>query len=229
MKVIKFNIAVIAFVMFLIGCDLKKDTTIETKANAYANVVKEYDPSDSITTFSYWINENEADVYQIGFNKDTVSQYKYKINKLYHNYTYYDKAGNIEKIYQYIKLKGNFRINESLKFSSNNEIVRDESDVIETKINENHIVILNHNKSIYNKLRVIAGDTLTFEREKWQNVDTLVSFTDSIVVPFSYQNRCCIVQLITTDKAGNDLSGRDFFFDVNTLKCRDIKKSLVCE
>ncbi|MFN7911777.1 MAG: hypothetical protein ACK5QC_08115 [Bacteroidota bacterium] len=229
MKINKLYIISIALSTLLVACNFANDNEDKKEPTSYVNVVKEYDPKDSVTTFSYWINDNEADVYQIGFNKDTIKQYKYRISKYYHNYTFYNKAGGINKMYQYIKLGGNFRTNESIEFNSNNEIIREESDLIDYKVNPSHLTLFNHNKNIYNKIRILVGDTLTFEREKWLTADTLVSFADSIIVPYSYGNRCCIVQLITTDKEGNDKSGRDFFFDVNTLKCRDIRKSLVCE
>lgn len=223
------TIKTLTFICTILLCISCENEAEKIKDRKYIEVTKEFDTNDSITTYTYWLNRNEAQVFQIGYKKDTVAFYQYEISDLYHNYTFFNTNGSIQKIKQYLEVNGKMRINELVEFDEKGTLIQRTANYITFDVNKDSIFLKSPDSLFFNKLRVLIGDKITFDRNKWAKIDTIISYRSYIAVPLKYKGRKCVFQAIKSDEFGTDKNGQDFYFDIDNLMCRDIKKSLICD
>lgn len=184
--------------------------------------------NDSTTEYSFWINKSEAICY-IVFRQDTIERYRYLETSGYAHYSYFNKNGAIEEMQQMVFLDDETFPNESINFDTNGTIIDSESSYLKATTDKDSVRIsLNSGFGYFNKIRVIISDNEKFNINSWKIIDTVETFNPCISLHKNYESKKCKLQVIKTDKNGKDESGRDFYFDLKNLMCRDVKKSLLC-
>lgn len=188
----------------------------------YEKITKE-NLNDSTIEHSYWVNNSSADCFLICYG-DTIDRYFYSENSGYFNYTHFNPNKSIYKIKQIISLRGEAFPNESLYFNEIGEIIEHESSYLKVDDYKDSVRIsVNFSSKIFDKVRILISNNTDFNINKWSIVDTIETLKPYISLPKDLGNRKCLLQVVKMDSQGRDESGKDFYFDVNNLICRDIK------
>lgn len=201
-----------------------------TKVNSYNNQPpdKTEKIDDSTVCYSFNLSDTEKDMIYV-CKGDTITKVRYNETEVYENHIFYDKAKNIIKINQYLKPIGiKERINEIIYFKDNRTIDSSDSRVLFCEIKGDSLRFHADNHSLFNKTRILIGDTNVFEKWDWKNPIKFETNSSYITIPNSFKGKKCVFQRITTDKEGEDKSGYDIYFETENIICRDIEKSLVC-
>jgi hypothetical protein len=201
-----------------------KDSTFNNK---YIKVTSDT-LNESTIEFSYWKDKSNADCFLVS-KKDTIDRYEYTSRDEYRNYLYIDKKGAIYKLKQFVAFGNEFKLNEIVHFNDEGAVNNKTSFYLKTERLNDSVKISAFPVDYFNKIRVLIGNEDSFNNQKWIKADTLQSLKNYIILSVKYARRKCLLQAIKTDELGADESGKDFYFDIDNLICREIKKTLVCQ
>lgn len=184
--------------------------------------------NDSTIEYTNWVDTNHADIFLIS-KLDTIDRYTLSKDKGYFSYKYFNERAEVVKLKLYVKVAGRFKLNEIIFIDSQGQVIKDRSLYIQTEEKKDSLKLTVSNE--FNRTFIIAGDTTAadFDTDKWIKADTVKSPRNFVVVPKELGNRKCMLRAIILDKKGNVEGGMDFYFDVNNLLCRDVRKALICD
>jgi hypothetical protein len=183
--------------------------------------------NDSTIEYSCWRDSLSADCFSV-CHFDTIDRYIFSKANGYINYTVYDDKYTIKKIKQIVKLGNEDRLNELIFFSESGQIIDKESTYIKSEEYKDSVKLSPVPSGYFNKIRVVVSNNTNFDIAKWTVKDTIESLKPYIIVPKNLGYLKCLLQVIKMDSQGRDEAGRDFYIDLETLRCRDVTKSLIC-
>lgn len=187
--------------------------------------------NDSISEYIIWDDSLTGNCYTICNKKDTLNNGKVSKSSSYLQYVFMN-GSFIEKIKLFVNINGNYRINEIIKFNKTGDIDEKNSFYINAEVTADSIKLLLPGL-VFNRTRIVSTKENTLDWTKWKNVDTLYSFKNHITLSRTeLQNKTCILSGINykEDSQGKvDETGMDFYFEINNLLIRDVKKTLLAK